>query len=166
MNKHPGAAPARRGLLHAVTLLSLLLLPVTGMSAEAERYTARDIRAGISVTTKERNQVLYEMRELLHGLFNLHSALAKNDFKAVSIAARPLGQLLHKMPESLRERLPEDYVQLGIAMRESFEILARDAEAKKDIFHTQAQLAESMTYCSGCHDTFRFDVRARVPAKK
>lgn len=143
-----------------------LVLAVSPAAMGAESFTARDVRMPIPVTAKERNQFLYEMRELLHGLFNLHLALSKNDFQAAAVAARPIGQLLEKTPPSLRERLPEEYVQLGIAMRESFNILAREAESKQDMSLVQAQLAESMTYCSGCHDSYRFEVRATLPGKK
>jgi hypothetical protein len=106
------------------------------------------------------------MRELLHGLFNLHLALSKQDFKGAAVAARPIGALLDKIPASLRERLPEEYVQIGIAMKESFGQLARVAEEKKDMSAVQAQLAESMAYCSGCHDSYRFEVRTVNPGKK
>lgn len=137
------------------------------MPAGAEdSYTARDIRQPIIVTAKERNQFLFEMRELLHGLFNLHLALSKNDFQATAVAVRPIGRLIEKMPASLRDRLPEEYVQIGIAMQESFALLAKLAEEKKDMAVVQGQLAESMAYCSGCHDTYRLEVRAVVPAKK
>ena len=145
-----------------------LVLAFTGSAQAAGEngYTSRDLRQIIPVTATERNQTLYEMRDLLHGLFNLHLALSKNDFQAAAVAARPIGHLLAVMPESLKERLPVEYIQLAIAMQESFDILAREAETKKDMAAVQSQLAESMTYCSGCHDTYRFDVRSKVPAKK
>ena len=137
------------------------------MSAQgADTFASRDVRIPIPVTAKERNLFLYEMRDLLHGLFNLHSALAKNDFQAAATAARPIGGLLDRTPATLRDRLPEDYVQIGIAMKESINQLATIAETKKDMLAVQAQLAESMTYCSGCHDTYRFDVRTNIPARK
>jgi hypothetical protein len=135
-------------------------------AAEVEKYTSRDQRLVIPVTAQERNQTLYEMRDLLHGLFNLHLALSKNDFQAVAVAARPIGHLMEKLPNAMRERLPVEYTQLAIAMRESFDVMAREAETKKDMAVVQSQLAESMTYCSGCHDAYRFEVRSKVPAKK
>ena len=128
--------------------------------------TSRDVRIPIPVTAKERNQFLFEMRELLHGLFSLHVALSKNDFKAAAVAAHPIGHFIDHVPESLRERLPTEYIQIAIGMDESFHALARIAEEKKDMTAIHAQLAESMTYCSGCHDTFRFDVRNNIPARK
>jgi len=146
----------------AVALMMAAHVPANAV----ESFADRDYRQLIPVTAKERNQYLFEMREQLHALFNLHLALSKNDFQAAATAARPIGQLLEKTPPSLRERLPEEYVQLSIAMRESFDILAREAETRKDMSAVQAQLAESMTYCSGCHDSYRFEVRASIPARK
>lgn len=146
--------------------LFALFFAIAMPASAGDSYTARDIRQPIIVTAKERNQFLFEMRELLHGLFNLHLALSKNDFPATAVAARPIGHLIEKTPASLRDRLPEEYVQIGIAMQESFDLLAKIAEEKKDMAAIQAQLAESMTYCSGCHDAYRFEVRAVVPGKK
>lgn len=152
----------RKALGGIAALVFAIILPASA----ADSYTARDIRQPIIVTAKERNQFLFEMRELLHGLFNLHQALSKNDFQAAAVAARPIGHLIEKTPASLRDRLPEEYVQIGIAMQESFDLLARTSEEKKDMSAVQAQLAESMTYCSGCHDTYRFEVRPVIPGKK
>lgn len=146
---------------------ALALLFATGAQAtEPSNYTSRDIRHPIQVTVEERNQTLFEMRDLLHGLFNLHLALSKNDFLGAAVAARPIGNMFERIPASLRERLPVEYLQLSIAMRESFDILAREAETKKDMSAVQSQLAETMTYCSGCHDTYRFEIRSRIPGRK
>ena len=149
-------------------LCSLLFLAVTGtvQAAGLDRYTARDVRQAIPVTAQERNQTLYEMRDLLHGLFNVHLALSKKDYKTLAVVSRPVGHLLEKLPDSMKDRLPEEYIQLAIAMRESFDALARDAEEKKDVTVIESQLAETMTYCSGCHDAYRFEVRASIPGRK
>lgn len=150
--------------LLGITLALVLMVSATAQGAES--YTTRDMRMPIPVTAKERNQFLYDMRELLHNQFNLHLALSKNDFQAAAVAARPIGQILDHVPPSMRERLPEEFLQIGIAQRESIEALARVAETTKDMSAVQAQLAETMTYCSGCHDSYRFEVRASIPAKK
>ncbi|MEW5769907.1 MAG: cytochrome c [Pseudomonadota bacterium] len=150
----------------ALSICIALACACAATANSAENITMRDYRMPIPVTSKERNQTLFEMREMLHGLFSLHLALSKNDFKGVATVARPMGHLLEKLPAGLRERLPEEYNQLAIAMRESFDILAREAEEKKDIAAVQEQLAETMTYCSGCHDTYRFEVFARIPPKQ
>jgi hypothetical protein len=68
------------------------------------------------------------------------------------------------MPEAMRERLPLAYVEMGLGLHEVFDVIARDAEAKADPFLTLSQLGEAMTYCSGCHDTYRLQV-GRVPSR-
>jgi len=143
----------------ASRLIALLLCFFsTPALAEAPSFITTDKRIPIPVSVVERNQVLYDMREFLHGLYNIQIALSNEDMKAVAISAKPMGGLLERFPASLRERLPEEFKQIAIAMREAFDALARDAEAKGEMRHTQAQIAEVLTYCAGCHDTYRFQI--------
>ncbi len=142
--------------------LALLLVTTASIStatlAEPSRAIYADKRIAINVSQAEKNQVLYEMREFLHGLHNITLAFARQDMKAVALTARPMGPLLNRMPASLKERLPEEFTQMSIAMNEAFQNLARDADGKLDVVKTHESLAEVITYCSGCHDTYRFNV--------
>lgn len=140
----------------AVTLICL------STSALAQSPTAKDNRTAIMVTPSERNQVLYEMREFLHSLFNMHNALASKDMNAVAIATSPMKGLLERAPGSVRDKLPEEFTQIAIGMDEALKAMERDARTKADMSLTQTQMAELMSYCSGCHDTFRFEI---VPAR-
>lgn len=137
-----------------------VLLVSTASLAQSSLYS--DKRIAINVSQAEKNHVLSEMREFLHGLHNINLALARQDFKGVAVVARPMGPVLDHMPAGLKARLPEEYTQLAIAMNEAFQNLARDAESKGDMRQTHENLAEVMTYCAGCHDTYRFNV---VPMK-
>jgi recombinational DNA repair protein RecR len=139
----------------AARLVCLFFLPLAGAWAVEP---ARDARAVIVVSESERNLVLEEMREFLHGLHSIQLALARKDMHGVALAARPMGMILHRIPPAMRDRLPETFVQIGLGQHEIFEVIARDAEVKKDIDHTLAQVAEALTYCSGCHDTYRFAI--------
>lgn len=144
-------------------LITFLLLGFSSISlAEGPAFSETDRRIPVPLSVVERNQVQYEMREFLHGLYNIHIALSNADMKAVAVAARPMGPLLERIPPSMRERLPEEFTQIAIAQREAFDALARDAESKGDMRHTLGQVAEVLTYCSGCHDTYRFQV---MPAR-
>jgi hypothetical protein len=146
--------------------LALMLASAASFSplAQAEPSSAvyADKRIAINVSQAEKNQVLYEMREFLHGWHNVSHALARQDMKAVAVATRPMGPLLDRMPASLKERLPEEFMQMAIGMNEAFQNLARDAESKGDLTQALDNQAEIVTYCSGCHDTYRFNV---VPMK-
>lgn len=144
-------------------LVYCLLLSASGAAWSADDlYTSTDHRVPIEVTARERNQILYEMREILHGLHNVHHALARGDMKALAVEAKPLGQTMYRIPAKVRDRLPEGFMEMGIGMREAFDQLAKIAETKGDAAGVDEQMAEIMTYCSGCHDTYRFEV---VPYK-
>lgn len=146
-------------------LKNLAWIPVAFMvaapfAANAEEdYAIREYRQPITVTVKERNLVLFEMRELLHSLVNMHQALARNDYEAATTVARPIIQINQNIPASLRERFPEQYQEISIGMQESFQSLIDNAFKNKDMSAVHVQLAESMTYCSGCHDAYRFEIR-------
>jgi hypothetical protein len=146
-------------MLRALVALILSGLCSTALatdSSEAVPYTALEHRIAISVAPEERNQVLYEMREFLHDLYNINVALSEHDMKGVAISARPLSRILDGFPPDLRARLPETFLEIANGQREIFQAIERDAKAKGDIHHTLSQMAEAMTYCSGCHDTYRF----------
>ncbi len=130
--------------------------------ALAQSPMTKDNRAAIQVSPSERNHVLYEMRDYLHGLFNLNNALSSKDMKAVATSTLPMAGMLEHLPGDLADRLPETFTQMAIGMNEVLKVIARDAEAKGDVSLTQSQMAELMTYCSGCHDTYRFEV---LPAR-
>lgn len=140
--------------------MSMFVLPLVAVAShtQAGPVMMRDARIPITVTEKERIHVLAEMREFLHGLHSIQLALARNDMKAVALVANAMGSFVNKMPPGLRDRLPEEFVQLAIGQHEVFRVIARDAEAKSDIGYTLGQVAESITYCSGCHDTYKFQV--------
>lgn len=156
-------------MAHKLITLALLLVSTVTVStlslAETSSAVYTDKRIVINVSQAEKNQILFEMREFLHGLHNLNHALARKDMKAVGVLARPMGPLLERTPVSLKERLPEEFTQLAVTMNEAFQTLARNADSKGDVSQALENMAEVMTYCSGCHDTYRFNV-APMKARK
>lgn len=138
---------------------ALLLLAFAASShAEAPAFHQTDKRLPITLTPVERNQTLYEMREFLHGFHNIHLGLANADMRLVALTARTMAPFLERLPESMRERTPEEFTQIAIALREALEALARSAETRGDMKEIHGHVAEVLTYCSGCHDTFRLQV--------
>jgi hypothetical protein len=120
-------------------------------------YLQYDRRVAITVGTHERNHVLFDMRELLHGLFHIQSALARNELKVIPETAMSMGRVMQHMPSELLIRVPDEYKHLGAGMQATFTYMAEAAKAD-DHKKVEGYLAEAMTYCSGCHDTFRFQV--------
>lgn len=155
--------PMTRKMIRLTPLLLVAGALAGPVQAQSSGLLSTDNRIVINVSQAEKNQVLAEMREFLHGFHNMHLALARQDMKVLAITARPMGPLLDRLPASLKERLPEEFTQLAIAMNEAFQNLARDAEkSETKPAKTHENMAEVMTYCSGCHDTYRFNV---VPTK-
>jgi cytochrome c556 len=150
----------------ALALILAATATVTGpVRAQSSSAMQADNRIAINVSQGEKNQVLAEMREFLHGFHAINIAMARQDMKALGTIARPMGGLLERTPVKLKERLPEEYTQLAIAMNEAFQNLARDAESNGDMRKSHENLAEVVTYCSGCHDSYRFNV-APVKGRK
>jgi hypothetical protein len=155
--------PMTRKLTRQTALLLVAGVLAGPVQAQSSGLLSTDNRIVINVSQAEKNQVLAEMREFLHGFHNMHLALARQDMKSLAVTARPMGPLLDRLPGSLKERLPEEFTQLAIAMNEAFQNLARDAgNGESKPAKTHENMAEVMTYCSGCHDTYRFNV---VPMK-
>lgn len=146
-------------------ILALLLISSAGF-AQAPGRAMPDNRMVIPVTKSERNQLLNEMREFLHGLHNIQHAIGRKDMKSLAVTARPMGPLLDRTPASLKEKLPEEFTQLAIAQNEAFEALAKMAENKAEVGVLLEQTAEIITYCSGCHDTYRFEIVVPPKSRK
>ena len=149
-------------LVSTALLVSLIAVP---QMTHADTYTARDLRIAIPVTAEERNQTLYEMRELLHALFFINSALSNKDFKAMIAQAKPVGPLLNRFPDSMKARLPEEFVQLGNGLHEAFDNLVRNAQDHQNLALSLRDQSDILTYCSGCHDMYRFEVRTNISNK-
>jgi hypothetical protein len=148
-----------------IPILALFLMTPVGLAQSAGR-PAQDIRLIIPVSSAERNQVLAEMREFLHGLHNIQNALASKDMKGVAVTAKDMMPLMERMPPSLKERFPEAFSEMALAQSEAFRSLARIGENNGEVGAALEQTAEILTYCSGCHDTYRFEVRAPARTRK
>lgn len=154
-------------LTHKLIHMTLFLMTTAGIVsptlAQSSRLLTTDHRILINLSQAEKNQVLSEMRDFLHGFHGMNMALARQDMKTLALTARSMTPLLDRLPASLKERLPEEFTQLTIAMDEAFQNLARDAENNETkAGKTHENIAEVITYCSGCHDAYRFNV---VPTK-
>jgi hypothetical protein len=148
-----------------IPILALFLMTPVGLAQSAGR-PAQDIRLIIPVSSAERNQVLAEMREFLHGLHNIQNALASKDMKGLAVTAKDMMPLMERMPPSLKERFPEAFSEMALAQSEAFRSLARIGENNGEVGAALEQTAEILTYCSGCHDTYRFEVRAPARTRK
>lgn len=147
-----------------IPILALLLMTPVGLAQSAGR-PAQDIRDH-SGQLGNRIRVLAGNREFLHGLHNIQNALASKDMKGLAVTAKDMMPLMERMPPSLKERFPEAFSEMALAQSEAFRSLARIGESNGEVGAALEQTAEILTYCSGCHDTYRFEVRAPARTRK
>lgn len=133
-------------------ILTLSLISSTVL-AEAEPVDARRV---LTLNEMQRNHVLTEMRALLTGTQSILAALAKDDMKAVTEAAKPLGMgMAHNAENHLQGVLPKEFMHLGMSVHQGFDKIAEDAVSVKDSKHTLQQLNQIMDQCTTCHASYQ-----------
>lgn len=131
----------------------ILFLSLTAASAFAE---GEDKRQALQLSEYQRSFVLEEMRALLSGTQNILVALSANDMDAVAKYARPLGMAMQRNAGGhLHGALPMEFMKLGMATHQDFDLIATDAESIRDPGHTLQQLGQTMGKCVACHATYQ-----------
>lgn len=139
-------------LLPAGLLCLLLALP-----AIPAADTAVDGRQSLGMTAGERAGFLAEMRQMLASVEGVVTAIAAGDRAAIAAAARRSGnRMARATPESIRQRLPEAFRELGGPTHLMFEELAIRAETD-DMQGLTALTGELLQQCLACHAMFRAD---------
>ncbi|MBC2669274.1 cytochrome c [Novosphingobium piscinae] len=146
-------------LLAVFILLALLLRTQGSASASAPAQLAPpDQREAVSLNPAQADHVLTEMRGLLASIRDIHSAMAVDDWGAVSAAAQAQGTGRGKRPpEGLRERQPPGFRQMSSSMRQQFDALNL-AAAKGDRSAANAALGQALNTCVACHDSYRIEI--------
>ena len=146
-------------LLAVFVLLALLLRTQNSASASGSvQFAPPDQREAVSLSPAQADHVLTEMRGLLTSIRDIQSAMASDDWKAVSTAAQAQGSGRGKRPpEGLRERQPPGFRQMSSAMRQQFDTLNL-AAAKGDRSAANAALGQALNACVACHDSYRIEI--------
>jgi len=146
-------------LLAVFVLLALLLRTQSGASASGpSQLTPRDQREAVVLNPAQADHVLTEMRGLLTSVRDIHSAMAANDWGAVSAAAQAQGAGRgQRPPDGLRERQPPGFRQMSRSMRQQFDTLNR-AAAKGDRSAANTALSQALNACVACHDSYRIEI--------
>ena len=139
---------------------------IVGMTLFASALFAEpDQRQRLELSEIQRAHVLAEMRALLSGVQGIVSALGDNDLPRVAQTARPLGMsMARKAEDHLKGLLPQEFMQLGMAVHRDFDQLATDAESIADVNITLGQLGDLMNKCVACHNAYQIRV-SESPAR-
>lgn len=132
------------------TIIVCLLISASAMAADMDNQQT------LTLNEAQRSHVLEEMRALLSGTRDILAALSADDMASVSRYARPLGLgMAHKAEDHLKSILPREFMQLGTSLHQDFDLIAADAESKKDPKLTLRQLSDAMAKCVACHDAYQ-----------
>jgi hypothetical protein len=139
----------------AALCLCAAAMPAAGQS---QAPGATDERERILVPAPARNMVLAEMRQMLRSLEGVLSGLAEGDRAAAAEAARASGMAVAvDVSPEVRARLPEAFVQLGMATHQGFDALAAKLKQPLDTGAALAELSALTQNCVACHATYRLD---------
>jgi len=114
-----------------------------------------DQRTSLNLTPAEQAQFLAEMRQMLASAQGIIAGIGAQDRQTIAEAARLSGNLMARAtPESVRQKLPQAFRELGGPTHMLFEELAIRAETD-DMDMLAVAAGEVMRQCLVCHALFR-----------
>lgn len=127
-----------------------------GHFSAAWAQEAMDQRRRLELPTTLRDGVLAEMRQMLASVSGVLQSLAVGDLAAAERAARASGMGKTVDPR-LRDRLPPEFLQLGMSSHRGWDALADAIRAGATREEALAGLARLTGNCVACHATYRLD---------
>ena len=124
-------------------------------AAATRGHQATDARRQISLTPAERDAVLAEMRTMLGSVSGVLHGLTAQDRQAIEKAARASGMAMAVDP-MLKQKLPQQFLELGMATHRKFDQLADLARTPAPADDVLRSLADVPTSCVACHAMYRF----------
>lgn len=156
-----------RSMPRAVSGVVALVLAAAGCAATSGRpahehgaaathgHQVTDTRRQISLTPAERDAVLAEMRTMLGSVSGVLHGLTAHDRQAIEKAARASGMAMAVDP-MLKQKLPQQFLELGMATHRKFDQLADLARTPAPADDVLRSLADVTTSCVACHAMYRF----------
>lgn len=133
----------------------MLYLVCVGLASNVLGAEATDGRMDLGLTPEERVEFLAEMRQMLASVQGILQGIGTEDRNRIAAAARLSGnRMARATPDSVREKLPQSFRDIGGPTHLLFEELAVRAET--DEMDSLARFtAELMNQCVACHAVFR-----------
>jgi len=136
-------------------VLSCMALACTASCAAEYQTPDLDNRISLSLTGEERTDFLAEMRAMLASIQGILQGIGENDRERIAEAARQSGNRMARgTPESVRDKLPQAFRDLGGPTHMMFEELAIRAETD-EMDSLAGTAATILNQCLACHAMFR-----------
>ena len=119
-----------------------------------------DGRTPVVVSPAAREAVRMEMRQMLAALNGTLTVLMSGDSQKVMEAARGGGTAIAvDVDPAIRDRLPEEFVRLGMSTHQGFDSVAAAAETGAPVDTMVARLGRLTRNCLACHQSYRLEVK-------
>lgn len=120
-----------------------------------------DHRREISLTERERDLVLTEMRGVIGSLNGVLLGISENDRKKIEESARASGMVMAAEDNAgLIAKLPTEFKQMGFGLHRDFDALADAAKSTETPAQLLERTAKLTSRCNGCHQVYRIGLAA------
>jgi hypothetical protein len=116
-----------------------------------------DNRISLGLTASEKAEFLSEMRQMLASIQGIITGIGTEDRELIMNSAKYSGnRMARATPDSVRNKLPQSFKELGGPTHMMFEELVVRAEAD-DMDMLSVLTGELMQQCLACHEMFKVD---------
>lgn len=124
-------------------------------SAWASEVEKTDNRTNLNLTPAEKSEFLAEMRQMLISIQGIVTGIGTQDREQIIRSAQYSGnRMARATPESVRNKLPKSFKEIGGPMHMMFEELAIRAQTD-DMDMLMIQTGKLLQQCVTCHATFK-----------
>jgi len=120
-----------------------------------------DHRREISLTERERDLVLTEMRGVIGSLNGVLLGISEGDRKKIEESARAAGMVMAAEDNAgLVAKLPTEFKKMGFGLHHEFDALADAAKSAETPAQLLDRTAKLTSRCNGCHQVYRIGLAA------
>jgi hypothetical protein len=141
-----------------ITIQACLLIALFATTLVwAEGSERLDRRVSLGLTATEKAEFLAEMRQMLVSIQGIIAGIANEDRDLIIKSARYSGnRMARATPDSVRNKLPQEFKEIGGPTHMMFEELVIRAETDDTESLTQFT-ADLMQQCIACHVLYKVD---------
>jgi len=140
---------------HASSIFVFFIMAVQVVSVSAQEI--HDKRISLGLTAAEKTEFLSEMRQMLASVQGIVAGIGAEDRELIIKSARYSGnRMARATPDSVRQKLPQAFKELGGPTHMMFEELVVRSETD-DMDMLSEFTSQLMQQCLACHAMFKVD---------
>jgi len=140
---------------HASSIFVFFIMAVQVVSVSAQEI--HDKRISLGLTAAEKAEFLSEMRQMLASVQGIVAGIGAEDRELIIKSARYSGnRMARATPDSVRQKLPQAFKELGGPTHMMFEELVVRSETD-DMDMLSEFTSQLMQQCLACHAMFKVD---------